>query len=186
MRRGEADWAVKRCTYLTTTDKAVFWALLHVADNDTCALPERFSPTMAELARWTSLGLSSVKRSVNHLVKHKWLARELGGGRGRKCRYQLAPGSPDLECRCEKGPRVTLLRAGKGSTLDQKGVHSDPIKGPNEHENPQVGPAFARREQGTGVVVLPPCDKCESTDTQLVGPYRLCREHAGVGWKDSA
>lgn len=51
----------------------------------------------------------------------------------------------------------------------------------------QVNTGFARRdsrEEGEGVPKS--CDRCSVEDTQIIGAYRLCRDHAGPRWKDTA
>lgn len=198
MKGHDADWAVKRCTYLSSTEKAVFWALLVPADYDTCVLPERFTPSLGELSRWTSLGVSSVKRALRHLAEHGWVLSEAGSGRGHKSSYRLAPGTPDADCHCEKGATVTPLRVAKGVTVDTfqeekgptvdlEGAHCGPRRGPNDSEDPQVKTAFARREAGKQGQVVPGCDRCSSSPARVDnGGNRFCASCAPHLFKESA
>jgi hypothetical protein len=185
--RNDAAWAVRHCGYLTANDKHVFNTLLLSADNPDCNLPERFTPTRPELAAWTGLSASSVKRSVNHLVSHGWLMVETGRGNGRKSKYRLLPDAPDAECHCRKVSHRTLSVVPKEVTQTPLRVHGEPSKGSTDLANPQVEPQNPRKDARKEGVVALPCDKCDSTDTQITaGGYRLCRTHAGVQWKEPA
>lgn len=198
MKRGEADWAVKHCGYLSATDKAVFWALLEPADNDTCVLPDRFTPSLGELARWTSLGVSSVKRALAHLADHGWLLREVGNGRGHKSSYRLVPYAPDADCHCVKGSTVTPLRVAKEPTVDTfaeikeptvdlEGVQGGPRRGPDDSEDQQVKPTFARREAGKQGRHDPGCDRCSTSPSRVDnGGNRFCASCAPHIWKEPA
>lgn len=191
MRRGQAGLLVKRCDYLSASDKAVFLALLETADNATCLVPDKMAPTLDTLTRWTSLSRRTVQRATAHLELHGWAAVTRGQGRGIRSRYALVPREPDLSCSCEKVSRRHPLPIRKGVTEDEKRCHERPEKVSRGPESPQVNTGIARREKegpgrGRVVVLLRTCDRCDSTETQLIGAYRLCREHAGPRWKDES
>jgi hypothetical protein len=117
VKRWEAGLAMKRCGYLQPSERLVFLTLLEHADNSDCAIPERMTPTLAQLGDWTALDRRTVQRSIQHLDQHKWLAREPGRGRGHRSGYRLVPVDPDGECRCEKAaPRHPLSRRKGGMT----------------------------------------------------------------------
>lgn len=200
MKRGDAVKAIRACDYLTANDKLVFKELLEGAEFDTLHLSERFTPTRPELARWTSLSESSVKRSVNHLVSHGWLTCETGRGNGRKSRYRLLPGTPDADCTCQKvsprtlsavpkGSTVTTFPDGKGSTETPLRVHTEPSKGSQDIANPKVEPDFALREAGKEGIGTPRfCDYHPEAPGLLdppSGSYR-CQRCAPHLWKESA
>ena len=132
MNKNEADKLVRGCRYLTPGQRLVFLTLLGRVDYATCELPERFTPTLAELAGWTGLAEKSVKRSLAHLDAHGWVGREVGRGRGHKSRYELLPRTPDPQCGCRpvKGDKMTPFTEGrKGVIGGEKRGHSDPRKG---------------------------------------------------------
>lgn len=210
MRRGEAGRAVKDCAYLTAAEKVVFLSLLEGADNGNCSVPPFTTPTMKDLADWTSLHRATVYRAVEHLERHGWLSHEAGGGRGRRSKYCLVPRVPDTACGCERVARRDPL-GGNGRTERHKGSHETTQRVALLTPSSQVEPAFVRREAGTGGGISLPvepgssqlsvetrkfsptdstalkrCDRCESTATQIIGMYRLCREHAGQQWKETA
>lgn len=197
MKRNDAGRIVKRCAYLAPTDKLVFLMLLEGADNTNCTVPDYMTPTTPELAVWTSLSLATVKRSIRHLELHGWLQRDPGRGRGRKSTYGLVPREPDACCGCEKVSLRALSDESKGVTpepfMDTKGVTGDKKRGHLEQEKgsddlgtPQVSPAIVGRDSREGREQYQRCDRCESTNTQIVGMYRLCKVHAGAQWKESA
>ena len=157
MTRNDAVWALRHCDYLTANDKHVFNTLLMSADHPDCNLPDRFTPTRPELATWTGLSASSVKRSVNHLVSHGWLVCDTGRGNGRKSRYRLLPDAPDAECQCAKVSHRPLravpkevtgnpLAEGKGVTQNPLRSQGEPSKGSNDSPNPQVEPQNPRKD----------------------------------------
>lgn len=195
--RNEASWALRHCAYLSPNDKLVFTTLLLSVDFKDCHLPERWTPTRPELVAWTGLSASSVKRSVNHLVSHGWLACETGRGNGRKSRYRLLPGAPDADCGCTKVSERTLSVVTKevtenpyvepkGVTQTPERVHSDPSKGSTGLGNPQVETGIPRKEgwegKGEGVTA-----RDTPRGTQIVSTSeRTCDYHpAAPGIKDN-
>lgn len=203
MKRSQAGMLVKSCEYLLTSEKAVLLALLERADNETCSLPKTMTPTVATLAVWTSLSLRTVQRVLAHLEKHGWARVTRGGnGRGIKSEYELVPREPDISCDCErvspvrplraqKGVTVTPFKTEKGDTDDAKGCHERQERVTSGSESSQVNDGFAHREKrghvrGSVIEGYKRCHSCASTDTQIIGAYRFCREHAGPRWKDTA
>jgi hypothetical protein len=137
---------VKRCDYLTAAERLVFLALLEVANNVDCVVPDNMTPTVPTLAGWTHLGRTTVKRATNHLASHGWLVCEPGRGRGNRSTYALVPREPDPACQCLKGPQRTPLVVAKGSNETPKRVQIEQEKGPTGPEFLQVTTDIARRD----------------------------------------
>lgn len=168
MNRNEARQALKGCSYLHLSDRAVYlWLLLH-ADNADSAVPERYAPTLAEVGLALALSRRAVYGAVRHLELHSWLVRDSARGRGRRNSYRLVPAIPDTECHCEKvQPRAPIgqvervhrsapTSAGKGATSDTEKVQWR-ITDPPE--------SLAEKHSGAegieGVGVEGHCQRCE-------------------------
>ena len=82
---------------LPASDKAVFRYLLDKADYVTAALPPKFTPNQAGIARQTSHRLRQGKYAVGHLRRLGWLWTEGRTGPGRTLTYTLALGAG---CNC--------------------------------------------------------------------------------------
>jgi hypothetical protein len=215
VNRNAAGMKVKRCDYLTAAERLVFLALLEVANNVDCKVPDFQTPSVPKLVRETHLSRTTVKAAIKHLAIHGWIDHESGVGQGRLSKYHLCPGEPNAECgpSCTKGRRSTPLAVVKGSKSSTERVEIRQQKGHTASDFAQVNTDIARRDSreekgiqtarklcdvpghGYGphdacpmTVARPclPCDKCPSTETQLIGAYRLCRVHAGVTWKEPA
>lgn len=179
--------AVKRCTYLTAAEKAVFQSLLEGADNANCSVPHFATPSMTELATWTSLHRATVYRSVEHLELHGWLSHEAGGGRGRRSKYSLVPRVPDTVCGCERVAQRDPLKSGKGRTERHKGSQEATQRVALLTPSSQVETAFVRREAGTGEGVVA-CDYHPTSPGLLdhrSGSYR-CQRCSPHLWKETA
>lgn len=187
MSRYKAGQALKANRYLHLSERVVFLVLLDSAHNITCEIEAKYAPnSREELADWAGLSTRQLQRAVRHLEHHGWLQTERGAGRGQKTRYRLLPRVPDIACGCPKGDTVSPIRtAQKGDTMSEEGGHGVRERETWRSPSEQVKPAIGTRTQGLGVVALA-CDKCESTDTQIIGAYRLCRTHAGPTWKEPA
>lgn len=192
MRRSDAGKVLKRNRYLSISERLVFLLLLEGADNDTCDLPAKMAPnSRVELADWAGLSPRQVQRVFRHLEGHGWVGLERGSGRGKGTKYRLLPRTPDPECPpgCKFKGDTTSPIAGvpKGDTMSGKGRHGVRERETSLPPLSQVNPGSDTRAAGTGVVPpLRPCDRCDSTDTQIIGAYRLCRVHAGSTWKEPA
>ncbi len=78
---------------LPPSDRAVYWHLLRKANFVTAELPEKFTPTVVEIAKATKWSLRQVKYSIGHLSKHRWLEVTGRASRGHKRQYVLAIGA---------------------------------------------------------------------------------------------
>lgn len=200
MNRNAADRLVKRCGYLSPAERLVFLALLGVADNADCAVPEWMTPTVTALIEWTSLGRRTVLYAIAHLERHGWIERKSSRGRGHKNEYALVARAPDDDCNCPKRVHLAHLSssvdtAEKVRQVHRKGAPQDTEKVRRGVEFSQVRTAFARREAGKkGVVGVhggnqdKPCDHCcQANETKVDnGGNRLCRVCAPHIWKDTA
>ena len=102
--------------YLTSAHRFVFFWLLERADNADCAIPVQMAPSVKAIAAGTQLSERTVFEALKHLERHGWLARQSGGGRGRRNRYRLVPGTPDPTCSCEKVQPARPLAPRKGAS----------------------------------------------------------------------
>jgi hypothetical protein len=170
MRRGEA-WKPLReyGGWMRLAEKAVFYALLERSNNDDCAIPYRYTPSLAQLAEAVGGSKSTVVLALDHLEWHRWIHRKRvsNPGRGHKTTYQLIPGGfchPYCELltrrrRPSPNSRRQSSAAPKGSdsrTLsDGKGSDSRTLKGSDSHPQtrrsafvPHVGSTEGGTKQG--------------------------------------
>jgi DNA-binding MarR family transcriptional regulator len=204
VKRSQAGKHLDAATWLTTSDQVVFLKLLERADNATCEMPHWFNPTIPELASKVHLGRSTVISAIKHLEHHGWLKVDRGNGRGRRSAYQLMPGDrerldlcgPECPKRVQRLDRLSRL---KGPTDDAKGSNrwTERVQRIIENRgltsaNPQgiagtregVVPEGSHEDFTQRLAALQSCHFCPSTDTQIIGAYWLCREHAGQGWME--
>ena len=116
-------------------DRAVFLCLLRRADNETCEMLPRFTPSLESISAKTGLHISSVKRSLAHLEKHGWLYRDRSKG-GAKRRdgahhrtvYHLFAIDVPVRCECFVHAR----------NAPYKQAHSEPVSASKQaHSEPQ-------------------------------------------------
>lgn len=134
MKRSAAGRLARDSEELSVAEYAVFMTLLDRADNDTCVVPDRRTPSLRQMALESKVSKSTVALGLDHLERHGWLSRERSkGGRGAKTSYVLVPGvvSP---CQCKTVRRPDRLR--------------QPRNGPTEPRNgPVVGTETVRRDE---------------------------------------
>ena len=89
-----------RSSDLPAPAKNLLMTLGSLADTETIVIPEKFSPSLTELARMTSLGRSTVAEQLGKVEDLGWVKRaqpSIEDARKNKARtqyYLLIPGSP--------------------------------------------------------------------------------------------
>jgi DNA-binding Lrp family transcriptional regulator len=71
-------WEVMRAirgSALPSTDRHILLTLVSLADPETAVIPERFTPSLSELAEMTGLGRSTVARRMNEVEAAGWVKR---------------------------------------------------------------------------------------------------------------
>jgi hypothetical protein len=71
-------WAIMRAVRssdLPSTDRHIIGTLCFLADPKTAVIPDRFKPSLTDLATFTGLGRSTVARRMNELETAGWVKR---------------------------------------------------------------------------------------------------------------
>ena len=78
-----------------------------------------------QLAEWTGLPMTTLRRSLNHASGHGWLERRYpghGGGRGRHTEYQVTIGA-GCDCRPARPPAMTDAERARRYRASRKQGH---------------------------------------------------------------
>jgi hypothetical protein len=126
--------------------------LLRRADNDTCIVPDKYTPTLPKLAAECRLDVRRLRRKLAHLELHGFVKYTPGRGRGHKSSYVLMPDGPPSPCppdcpgrdRDDDRPRSKRGR-GKPSFDFTKGGAESAEKGARSFASSQVSADNALR-----------------------------------------
>lgn len=142
------------------SERAVFYALLERADNATCVIPSRMTPSLVQLAEACCCAKSTAALALEHLEAHGWVIRTRTPrpGRGHKTVYCLDHGwlCPD-DCplrrrpRAQKGSDSRTLPLQKGSDR-RTGKGSDWHIG-NRRSTPVLAEGISEGEGSGGLLV---------------------------------
>lgn len=121
-------WGVMRAirtSDLPYTDRHILMTLASLADPNTASIPDRFMPSLTELARFTGLGRSTVARRLIEIENAKWVQREQPSvqdawGKKERTAYHLC-----IPVQVSTSPTTGLVPEG-----DQSQNGTSPAEGP--------------------------------------------------------
>lgn len=132
-----------RGSSLPASDRLILHTLASLADPSTNVIPDRFTPSLTELARFTGLGRSTVARRLNVIEGDGWLKRDVPPARaswGSKERTRYALLVPVL---VSTSPAVGLVDTDMSTPKpapdgDQSHSGTSPTAGPLNKEEPDM------------------------------------------------
>jgi DNA-binding Lrp family transcriptional regulator len=152
---GPSKWevvAALKKSGLPTSDRIIIMMLVDAADADTAIVPEKWTPSLTDLAEWTGLGRSTVATRLKELERLGWVKRARPATadalmRGARTCYHLAIG--------QAVEKVKPARTG-GGRHGKPGSTAEPVQPLNQSTEASSTTGLVQPLNHPGSAVEPP------------------------------